>query len=36
MVMIAEFREPDIREQLAETNAKVDYLAMMNDIDLEV
>ena len=35
-VMIAEFREPDIREQLAETNAKVDYLAMMNDIDLEV
>ena len=34
-VMIAEFREPDLREQLAETNAKVDYIAMMNDIDLE-
>lgn len=35
-VVIADFREPDVREQLAETNAKVDYLAMMTDIDMEV
>lgn len=36
IVYILEFREPDLREQLAETNAKVDYLAMMTDVDLEV
>lgn len=34
-VMIAEFREPDIREQLAATNAKLSYLSMMTGIDME-
>lgn len=35
-VMVADFREPDLREQYAALSAKMDYLAMMNDIDLEV
>ena len=35
-VMIAEFRVPDIREQLAETQAKLEYVAMMAGIETEV
>lgn len=34
-VMIAEFRAPDIREQIAATNAKLLYLSMMTGIDME-
>lgn len=34
-VMIAEFRVPDLREQLAATEAKLEYVAMMGGIDLE-
>lgn len=34
-VMIAEFRTPDLREQLAATQAKLAYVAMMTDIDIE-
>ena len=34
-VMIAEFRAPDLREQLAATEAKLEYVAMMGGIDLE-
>ena len=34
-VMIAEFRTPDLREQLAATEAKLEYVAMMGGIDLE-
>jgi hypothetical protein len=35
-VMIAEFRVPDVREQCAALEAKLEYMAMMADIDLEV
>ena len=35
-VMIAEFRVPDLREQLAETQAKLEYVAMMAGIETEV
>lgn len=35
-VLIAEFRVPDVREQLASTQAKLEYVAMMANIDLEV
>lgn len=35
-VIIAEFRVPDVREQLAATQANLEYLAMMTNIDLEV
>lgn len=34
-VMIAEFRAPDLREQLASTRAQLAYVAMMGGIDLE-
>ena len=34
-VMIAEFRAPDLREQLAATRAQLEYVAMMGGIDLE-
>ena len=34
-VMIAEFRSPDIREQIAETNAKLLYLSMMTGVEME-
>lgn len=34
-VMIAEFRAPDLREQLAATWAQLEYVAMMGGIDLE-
>lgn len=35
-VLIAKFRLPDTREQLKDTEAKVTYLSMMLDIDMEV
>lgn len=35
-VMIAEFRIPDLREQLAATEAKLEYVAMMSGIEMEV
>lgn len=35
-VIIAEFRAPDLREQLAETQAKLEYVAMMAGIETEV
>lgn len=35
-VMIAEFRTPDVREQLVSMEAKVEYLAMMTDVEMEV
>lgn len=34
-VMIAEFRTPDLREELAATKAQLAYVAMMGGIDLE-
>lgn len=34
--IIADFREPDVREKLAEMNARLDYVAMMTDVDMEV
>lgn len=34
-VMIAEFREPDLWEELAATKAQLEYVAMMGGIDLE-
>lgn len=34
-VIIAEFRVPDLREQLAATQAQLAYVAMMGGIDLE-
>ncbi len=36
IVLIAKFRLPDTREQLKDTEAKVAYLSMMLDIDMEV
>ena len=33
-VMIAKFRLPDVREALAETNAKLDYVAMMANVEV--
>lgn len=35
-VLIAKFRLPDTREQLKDTEAKVAYLSMMLDVDMEV
>jgi len=35
-VMIAEFRNPDVREQLAVVEAKLAYVAMMTDVEMEV
>ena len=35
-VLIAEFRIPDLREQLAATNARLEYMAMMAGIEMEV
>lgn len=35
-VLIAEFREPDLREKMAEMEAKMEYVAMMANVDLEV
>lgn len=35
-VMIAGFRIPDLREQLAATQAKLEYVAMMSGIEMEV
>lgn len=34
-VMIAEFRLPDVREELAEVKAQLDYVTMMSDIPME-
>lgn len=34
-VMIAEFRTPDVREQILETNAKLLYLSMMTGVEME-
>lgn len=34
-VIIAEFRAPDLREELAATKAQLAYVAMMGGIDLE-
>lgn len=34
-VIIAEFRTPDLREEIAALNAKVAYLSMMSEIDFE-
>lgn len=34
-VMIAEFRSPDVREQIVETNAKLLYLSMMTGVEME-
>lgn len=35
-VMIAEFRQPDLREKYSALEAQMAYLAMMADIDMEV
>jgi hypothetical protein len=35
-VLIAKFRLPDTREKIKDTDAKVAYLSMMMDIELEV
>lgn len=35
-VMIADFREPDLREKCAELEAQTNYLAMMTGVDMEV
>lgn len=35
-VLIAEFRLPDVREQLVEVKAQLDYVTMMADIPMEV
>ena len=35
-VIIAEFREPDVRERVNEIQAQLDYVAMMTDVQLEV
>lgn len=35
-VMVAEFREPDMRERVNEIQAQLDYVAMMTDVQLEV
>lgn len=34
-VMIAEFRVPDVREELAAMKAQLDYVTMMSDIPME-
>lgn len=34
-VLIAEFRLPDVREELAEVKAQLDYVTMMSDIPME-
>lgn len=33
-VMTADFRIPDVREELDEINAKLDYVAMMTDVEV--
>lgn len=35
-VMVAEFREQDVRERVNELQAQLDYVAMMADVQLEV
>lgn len=35
-VMMAHFREPDVRERVNEIQAQLDYVAMMTDVQLEV
>lgn len=35
-VMIAEFRTPDLREQVAALEAQLAYVAMMSNVDMEV
>lgn len=35
-VMMAEFREPDVRERVNKIQAQLDYVAMMTDVKLEV
>lgn len=35
-VLVAEFRLPDVREQIDEMRAKLDYVAMMTDVQMEV
>lgn len=35
-VIIAEFREPDVRERVNKLQAQLDYVAMMTDVQLEV
>lgn len=34
-VLVAEFRLPDVREELAEVKAQLDYVTMMSDIPME-
>lgn len=34
-VMIADFREPDLRDQYAKLEARMDYIAMMTNVDME-
>lgn len=34
-VMVAEFRQPDVREELAAVKAQLDYVTMMADIPME-
>lgn len=36
VVMIAEFRVPNVREELAAMKAQLDYVTMMSDIPMEV
>lgn len=35
-VIMAEFREPDVRERVNKLQAQLDYVAMMTDVQLEV
>lgn len=35
-VIMAEFREPDVRERVNKIQAQLDYVAMMTDVQLEV
>lgn len=35
-VIIAEFREPDVRERVNKLQSQLDYVAMMTDVQLEV
>ena len=34
-VLIAEFRLPDVRDKVAELEAKIEYMSMMSGVDLE-
>lgn len=35
-VIMAEFREPDVRERVNKLQSQLDYVAMMTDVQLEV